>query len=192
MNQDPTPPQTTEQLLAENAALAERVETLENQLAIEARARRVLKTSAVCCLTATQVMTPDPGVAHLGDSLQTVLMRFAEGGFRRLPVLDESGALVGIITDRDVRLAINSPLVMHERWQDETLLEQTQVDVCMTPDPIFAAPETPVYELARVMRTRKIGGLPILEDGEQLVGIVTETDLLKALETLLRAVAEEM
>lgn len=134
---------------------------------------------------ARDVMTPDPRVVHLGDSLRRVLQTLQEGGFRRLPVLDEAGRLVGIVTDRDVRLAINSPLVLRERWQDEVLLDQVTVDVCMTPDPITVRPETPLLEVARLLRARKIGGLPVLDEAGRLVGIVTETDLLRALENLL-------
>ena len=54
----------------------------------------------------------------------------------------------------------------------------------MTPHPITVAPQTPLVEAARLMRDRKIGGLPVMDGGE-LVGIVTETDLLDALIKLL-------
>jgi len=60
----------------------------------------------------------------------------------------------------------------------------------MTPDPITVRPETPVYEAARLMRTRKIGGPPVLDDAGTLVGIVTETDLLRAFEEALTAAAQ--
>ncbi|GEM_PF-546438 len=179
-----------ERLRAENAALQEQIADLQARLDAETRLREVLRATGACYLETRDVMTPDPEVARLGDSLRTLLTRFAEGGFRRLPVLDAKDNLVGIVTDRDVRLAINSPLVLHERWQDEVLLDQVQVDVCMTPDPITVSPDTPVYEVARVMRTRKIGGLPVTDDSDRLVGIVTETDLLRAFENILTAAAE--
>ena len=63
-------------------------------------------------------------------------------------------------------------------------MDHATVQACMTPDPFTVTPETPVLEAARMMRDRKIGGLPVLEGGH-LVGIVTETDLLDALIRLL-------
>ena len=58
------------------------------------------------------------------------------------------------------------------------------VAACMTFDPVTVTPDTPVIQAARLMRDRKIGGLPVM-DGDQLVGIVTETDMLDALIKLL-------
>lgn len=155
----------------------------------ETNARNPVSLAAMGTLTARDVMATEVQVARLGDSLRDCLEKLQAGSFRRMPVLDAHDRLVGIITDRDIRLATNSPFVMHDRWQDEMVMAQVQADVCMTPDPITAAPETPVYELARLMRTRKIGGLPIVEAG-RLVGLVTETDLLRTFEDLLRQAAE--
>jgi len=129
-------------------------------------------------------------VLHLGDNLRAAVEHFRRGNYCCLPALDSDGRLVGIVTDRDVRQALNSPFVLHERRQDERLLNQVLVEVCMTPDPITVRPETPVYEAARLMRTRKIGGLPVLDDAGTLVGIVTETDLLRAFEEALTAAAQ--
>ena len=99
-----------------------------------------------------------------------------EGNFRRLPVLEDE-QLVGIVTDRDIRLAANSPVILRERWQDEFLLDHVKVDACMTPDPITVTPDSSVEEAARLMHGRKVGGLPVVQEGK-LVGIITETDIL--------------
>jgi acetoin utilization protein AcuB len=104
-------------------------------------------------------------------------------GCRRLPVVSE-GQVIGIVADLDIREALNSPIIMRERWQDEELMDQTTVEACMTIDPTTVAPQTPVIEAARLMRDLKIGGLPVMEGG-RLVGMVTETDLLDALIVLL-------
>jgi acetoin utilization protein AcuB len=107
----------------------------------------------------------------------------ASVGCRRLPVVAE-GRLVGIVADLDIREALNSPIILRERWQDEELMDHAIVEACMTPNPLTVTPDTPVIEAARLMRDRKIGGLPVM-DGHELVGIVTETDLLDALIKLL-------
>ena len=131
------------------------------------------------------VMTPDPVMVGPDDTLYTAAARMNERNCRRLPVLDGEGRLIGILTDRDLRLAVNSPLILRERWQDEMLLQHTSVDACMTPDPITVAPDAPLEEAVTLMLRHKISGLPVLEGG-RLVGIVTVTDLLQALQDLLR------
>ncbi len=132
-----------------------------------------------------EVMTPDPLTVQPDDTLRTAQERMSECACRRLPVVDENGRLVGIITDRDVRLALNSPLVLRERWQDDMLINQTTVEVCMTPDPVVVAPDSPLQDAADMLLQRKISGLPVVDD-DRLVGIITVTDLLGALRDLLR------
>ncbi len=112
------------------------------------------------------------------------LMR--EHGFRRLPVVEE-GRLVGIVTDRDLRQASNSPLVLRERWYNDFLLEAIKVRSCMTPQPITVTPTTSVGAAAALLRRHKIDGLPVVDDEEtdRVVGIVTVTDMLDCLIELL-------
>ncbi len=131
------------------------------------------------------VMTADPVTVQPDDTLRTVQDRMSAHDCRRLPVVDPAGQLCGIITDRDVRLALNSPLVLRERWQDDMLLDHTLVDACMTPDPVTTAPDAPLPGAIDLLLRHKISGLPVL-DGDRLVGIVTVTDLLRALARLLQ------
>jgi len=123
-----------------------------------------------------QVMTRDPVTVAPNDAIGVALKRMLARGCRRLPVVDQ-GKLVGIVSDRDLRRATNSPFVLRERWYDDFLLEHILVRACMTPNPITITPRTSMLEAAKLMRDHKIGGLPVME-GERLVGIVTETDLL--------------
>lgn len=129
------------------------------------------------------VMTPDPVTIGPSHSIGAALARMRRGGFRRLPVV-QKGKLAGIVTDRDLRLAMNSPFVMREGWYDSYLMEHIEVESCMTPDPITVNADDDLLIAVRLMRSHKIGGVPVM-DGEQLVGILTETDLLDYLERLL-------
>ncbi|MBI5035107.1 MAG: CBS domain-containing protein [Chloroflexi bacterium] len=129
--------------------------------------------------TVEQVMSRNPATVSSNDSIRVALDRMRERSCRRLPVVD-SGALVGIVSDRDLRRATNSPYVMRERWYDDFMLDHIPVRACMTPNPITISPRTSIAEAARLMLDRKIGGLPVLDE-EHLVGIVTETDLLNYL-----------
>ena len=129
------------------------------------------------------IMTANPVSVTPRNAIRTAINLMREGGYRRLPVVDR-GKLVGIITDRDLRRAANSPFVVREQWYDNFILDHIEVGSCMTPNPLTVEPAASIAEAARLMRNHKIGGLPVLADG-QLVGIITETDLLDFLIELL-------
>jgi acetoin utilization protein AcuB len=128
-------------------------------------------------LTVNDLMTVDPNTVRLDTPLREVLEQMNREGCRQFPVLDGQGRLMGIITDRDIRLAMNSPIVLHERWQDESLLETATVECCMTTDPITVSPETPAFQAAEMLSAYKFGALPVVDDG-RLVGIISVTDFL--------------
>lgn len=130
-------------------------------------------------------MTRSPVSVAPHDSLRRAIALMREGGFRRLPVVEEH-QLVGIVTDRDIRLITNSPVILREKWYDEYLLDAIKVEACMTLDPITVTPDTSVEEAAKLMRDRKVGGLPVMQ-ADRLVGIVTETDVLNCFIELLES-----
>lgn len=110
------------------------------------------------------------------------LMR--EKKVRRLPVLDAKGKLVGIVSDKDLLYASPSPTTSLSVWEIHSLLSRLTVDKVMTRKLVTVTGDTPVEEAARIMADRKIGGLPVLQ-GTKLVGIITETDIFRALLELL-------
>jgi len=124
----------------------------------------------------SDIMTRDPVSVSPSDTLRVVLERMRQRNCRRLPVVD-GGKLVGIVSDRDVRLALNSPFILRERREDDMLLERVVVAECMTPDPVTLPPDASVLDAARLIHEHKFGGIPIVDAGK-LIGIVTETDLL--------------
>lgn len=103
---------------------------------------------------------------------------------RHLLVMDR-GRLVGIVTEWDIRRALQLDAAHLEFHEILSLLDTVRVRDIMTREVTTVTPDTPVEEAARTMVERKIGCLPVLE-GEQLVGIVTREDLLAALLILLR------
>jgi acetoin utilization protein AcuB len=96
----------------------------------------------------------------------------AAGGFRQLPVVD-NGNLIGIVTDRDLR-------------QHTGYLESTLVDAAMTTCPVVISPADSVEAVSKLMIQHKIGAVPVVEHG-RTVGIVSTSDLLKALLNIIQA-----
>ena len=127
-------------------------------------------------LTVNDLMTVIPYSVTPATSLRRVIEMMKSEGCRQFPVL-ENGKLVGIITDRDVRLVMNSPMVIHGRWQDEELLDNVLTESCMTANPMSVTPETPAYHAAKMLSLYKFGALPVIDEGI-LVGIITVTDFL--------------
>jgi acetoin utilization protein AcuB len=127
----------------------------------------------------SDVMTARPATIGPDDTLRTAISRMKDNDCRRLPVVNQQGMLIGIITDRDTRLALHSPYVLHERWQDEALLDNITVRLCMTPTPITVEPNMDIADAVSLMLRHHIGGLPVLL-GETLVGIITTTDVMTA------------
>jgi acetoin utilization protein AcuB len=120
---------------------------------------------------ALEVVSPD---AHLHD----VLIRMNQAGYRHLPVVADD-KLVGIITDRDLRLAINSPVVKEGAdLKRETVLDGVRVEHCMTPDPQCVSSNTPAHEVADLLSLNKFGAMPVVDKGK-LVGMISYIDFLK-------------
>jgi acetoin utilization protein AcuB len=88
--------------------------------------------------------------------------------------------LLGIVTDRDFRLIRPSPATSLSIYEIHYLLEKLKVKEIMTKKVVTVSPETPIAEAARLLLNRRIGALPVLK-GEDLVGIISETDMLQAL-----------
>lgn len=121
------------------------------------------------------IMKRDPVVIPPHATLGEAYRLMQERRFRHLPVVD-GGRLVGVVTDRDLRLA-TSALAAHP------FAPQARVADVMTRDVRTAEPLDTVEDAARVMRELKIGCLPVVDagDGDRLTGIVTGIDLLDAL-----------
>ena len=118
------------------------------------------------------IMTSPVVSIHPDVSLQEAYRTMQERGIRHLPVVDGDN-LVGIVTDRDLRLA-TSALV------PTPFAPGGKVSAVMCRTPVTADAMDPVEDAARTLREQKIGSLPVMDDGK-LIGIITGLDLLDAL-----------
>lgn len=127
-------------------------------------------------LTVNDLMTVNPLTIAPDTPLRQVIYLMQREGIRQLPVLD-NGELVGIITDRDVRLAVDSPVVSQDMPHRKDIIERFTAETCMTPNPMTVTPETSAYQVAGMLATYKFGSFPVVDEGV-LVGIITTTDFL--------------
>lgn len=130
-------------------------------------------------MNVVDIMTENPITISPGANLRETIQLMEDHHFMHLPVVSKQKHLVGVISDRDCRQAINSPYILRERWQDEDLMDSLEVRSVMTPAPIIVEAYAPATEAARLMLTHNIGCLPVMRS-ETLVGIVTRSDILVA------------
>lgn len=111
------------------------------------------------------------------DTLSTVEDIMTLGHVRHMPVV-KAGQLVGVVSERDLLRASLSNLTGFGSDERRAFLHVVEITRVMSAPAITVAPEASVEEAAQVMAERKIGCLPVVE-GEDLVGIITETDVLR-------------
>ena len=116
------------------------------------------------------------------SSCRDAVARMHRARIRHLPVLNGDGILVGVITDRDLRHHLFSPPVYRAigTISVDEQLQAARVSEIMSAPAITVESSQDVPEAARIMIESKIGSLPVVEGG-RLVGIITETDLLREL-----------
>lgn len=127
----------------------------------------------------SEIMQTQVSVLGCDEHLDLVDDIMKYGRIRHMPVLKE-GRLVGILSNRDLLAASLSQTLDFGPKQRRTFLRSVDVSEVMKSDVVTIAPTTPIGEAARVLLDRKIGCLPVVNDEDELVGLVTETDLLRA------------
>jgi CBS domain-containing membrane protein len=128
-------------------------------------------------LKVNDIMTREVKTLGRNDTLDIARDVMALGRIRHLPVLDD-GKVVGVVSQRDLFSAGLVAALGYGSRTQTTLLKTVSVKEVMSEPPITVSPEVRVTKAARLMMEKKIGCLPVVEE-ETLVGLVTETDLLR-------------
>ncbi len=128
----------------------------------------------------TPALTLTPDTPFL-DALK--LMR--ERKIRRIPIVNEQGKILGIVSERDLLHAEPSPATSLSVWEMNYLLWKLRLGDVMTTAVITVTPLTKLQDAASLMIKHKIGGLPVIDAEERVVGVITETDIFKAFVALL-------
>jgi acetoin utilization protein AcuB len=119
-------------------------------------------------------MSPSPITITADVDLHSALRLLQEREFRRLPVTDAAGRILGVVTDRDLLLAAS-------HYHNVSI----DIETIMTYPVVTTTADTPLAEAALLMVSNKIGGLPVVDSDQRVVGIITESDIFRAFVAML-------
>jgi len=139
-------------------------------------------------------MTPDPICGHPEMPVTEAQAAMREKNIRHLPIVDEDGRLVGLVTQRSLLRALPSDVSNFSRFEISYVLGRIKIDHVMVKDVFTIDENTAIEEAARIMADRKIGCMPVMRggdpstgSGQRLVGIITDNDLFTTMVDLLGA-----
>ena len=129
-------------------------------------------------LKVAQAMTREVRTLRRNDQLAVADKLMKEERIRHLPVLDEDGIVCAVVSQRDLFRGALLRALGYGGRAEESMLRQVLVKEAMSETVVTTGPDAPITEAARVMVERKIGCLPVVQ-GEKLLGILTETDVVR-------------
>ncbi len=131
-------------------------------------------------LRVCDLMTEDPVAVGPNADLQTARDLMDERGFRHLPVVDEEGAVVGLVSQRDLMERALAPTDDLTLSAQREVMGRITVDAIMTADVQVVEPDLAVATAGQMMLENKYGCLPVV-DGGRMTGILTEADFVRYL-----------
>lgn len=124
-----------------------------------------------------EVMTPNPTTVDVDADVEEAAGLLLEGGFRHLPVLDAGQRLIGMISERDLRTALGASLV---DWGSMDVGRREEViQNVMRPEPVFVRSTNRLLDILDVFTDERIGAVPVLDENDALVGILSYVDILQ-------------
>lgn len=125
-------------------------------------------------------MTKNVITTRRNTSISSAHQIMRENNIRRLPVV-ENDKLVGLITIGDVREASPSDATTLSIWELNYLWAQLVVEKVMTENVYTVTPDAPVLDVAELMLEHKVSGIPVVDEDNKLVGVLTESDIFRML-----------
>jgi acetoin utilization protein AcuB len=123
-----------------------------------------------------EVMTESPLTVEPSDTVREAEEILKENDIRQLPVV-KGTELVGILTDRDIRSFLGGRVF--ESPEQREIIMNTKIASIMTTKPLFLAPDDELRDAVELLIEEKVGGIPVVDEEEGLVGIVTHVDILR-------------
>jgi len=130
------------------------------------------------------VMTKNPITVESETLVLDAQKLMRENNIRRLPVVDK-GKLVGIVTQHELLQASPSPATSLSIYELNYLLSKMKVKEIMKKNPVTLSPNTPFEEALRIGQEKRIGSFPVVDEKGKLVGITTESDIVRILTRVL-------
>lgn len=132
-------------------------------------------------------MTPNPITIEDASTMVEAIHLLKEKSIRRLPVMHK-GKLVGVVTEKMLKDFMPSKATSLDTWEVHYLLARTPVSAAMNPKPHKVRPEEDIADVAQLLHDRKLNGVLVVDEKEQLVGILTTTNALEALIAFAKAI----
>lgn len=123
-----------------------------------------------------ELMTNDPLTVTAAETIGNAEALMAENNIRQIPVV-KGHELVGIVTDRDVRAFLSAALLTKPDARERAL--KTEVGDIMTTKPMFVGPDDDLKDAVEMLIEEKFGAVPVVDEAEGLVGIVSYVDVLR-------------
>ena len=127
-------------------------------------------------LRVDDVMTRDPLTVTATETIGEADDLMSQNKIRQLPVV-KGKELIGIVTDRDIRSFLSGSLLASPEQREMTL--KTRIREIMTSEPITVGPDDDLEEVVELLIEEKVGGIPVVDETEGLIGIVTYVDVLR-------------
>ncbi|MDA3824076.1 MAG: CBS domain-containing protein [Bacteroidales bacterium] len=129
-------------------------------------------------MNVNRYMTKNPVVVTQNATLADARDLLKTNQIHRLPVVDQKGHLIGIVTEKDILYATPSSMTTLDVYEIHSLFAKLTIKDIMTNNVISINSDTHVEEAAKIMADNNIGGLTVV-DNKMVVGIITESDLFK-------------
>ncbi|NNE29650.1 MAG: CBS domain-containing protein [Saprospiraceae bacterium] len=127
-----------------------------------------------------EVMQTNPRCIFASEKLSKIRQIFQEESFHHLPVLDEEGEVVGIISQDDFKYALEKiASTRSESSFAQEVLDTWTAERIMTHNPTFLRPSDPIQRAANYFLENRFHALPVMDEDHNIVGIITSHDLLK-------------
>jgi acetoin utilization protein AcuB len=130
------------------------------------------------------VMTKNPFTVEPETLVLEAQRIMKENNVRRLPVV-QKGKLVGIVTKHDLLEASPSPATSLSVYELNYLVAKMKVKDIMKKNPVTVGPDTPFEEALRIGQEKKVGSFPVIDENGRLVGITTESDIVRVITRVL-------
>jgi acetoin utilization protein AcuB len=131
-------------------------------------------------LTVGGWMTSNPITIDADASVIEAIHLLKENKIRRLPVM-KKGKLAGLVTERMLAAYTPGKATSLDKWELHGLLDKTKVRVAMNAEPYTVHPETLLAEATQLLHDKKLNGVLVVDDHDELAGIFTTTNVFQAL-----------